>query len=103
LPNNSLELASDLFPQRGILASRPKAWPSRPSFGLEALDVKRFWEKFMYASRDGDTRVHELHQELDHGKEDAIRTILEKTPMGEYLAHGLILAQRNFINLEGPW
>jgi hypothetical protein len=60
-------------------------------------------QTLMYAGRDRDANLTKLHKELSCTREDAIRTICEKAPLDEYLADGLVLAQRRFLDLDGEW
>lgn len=70
--------------------------------GLSVAEVLRL-QTLMYAGRDRDRNFRKLHQELTCTKEDAVQTICEKAPLGDYLADGLVLAQRRLVDLESEW
>jgi len=60
----------------------------------------------MYAGRGDDEDIVSLHRELagrTPDKADAIRTIVSKVPLAEYLARGLVLAQQELFDLDGRW
>ena len=70
---------------------------------LEALDEPTILklEAVMYGGRDKNPNFRDLKAEVSDGKVDAIRTMVAKTPLGDYLAEGLVLAQQAFVDLEG--
>lgn len=70
---------------------------------LEGLDeaVVLKLEAVMYGGRDKNPNFRGLAQQLSHNKSDAVRTMMEKSPLGDYLAEGLVLAQRSYVDLEG--
>ena len=57
-------------------------------------------EAVMYGGRDKNPNFRELKDEISDGKEEAITMMCEKMPLGNYLMEGLVLAQKNFIDLE---
>jgi hypothetical protein len=57
----------------------------------------------MHAGRDRDGNFRKLHEELSSTKEEAVRTVCEEAPLAEYLAEGLVLAQKRFVDLDGGW
>ena len=98
----------------GISLGDPKTWDymqaPRPAVealeayleGLSDSEVARI-QTLMYAGRDNDADFKGLHKHLRCDKEDAIQTISEKAPLGDYLADGLALAQKNFVDLDADW
>lgn len=70
---------------------------------LESLDEPTLLklEAVMYGGRNNNPNFRDLKDEVSDDSEGAIRTMLEKTPLGDYLAEGLVLARQKFIDLEG--
>lgn len=70
---------------------------------LESLDEATVLklQAVMYGGRDRNPDFRDLKDQVSDGKEDAIETMISKKPLGDYLAEGLVLAQRNFVDLEG--
>ncbi len=63
-------------------------------------------QTFMYFGRDGGPDMKDLHAHLAQStpdKEDAIRTMREKTPLAEYLVQALLLAEKNRLDIEADF
>ncbi|HJQ83769.1 MAG TPA: DUF3775 domain-containing protein [Candidatus Binatia bacterium] len=65
-------------------------------------------QTLMYLGRDRDPSgdIQALHRDLvkvTHGREDLVRTLVEKVPLRDYLAEGLKVARDTGYDIEQPF
>jgi Protein of unknown function (DUF3775) len=91
------KLAKAPRPAKAELKKYLMSLPDEIVFKLQTL---------MYFGRGDDPDLHGFHKSLKEQtptKGDAIRAMMEKAPLGEYLANGLRLASAHGIDVEGTF
>lgn len=96
-PERLTRLMSAPRPAEAALISHLEALPDDALFRVRTL---------MYVGRGDSSDVLGLHADLAHdapGRDEAISSMVEKSPLASYLQRGLTAASDDSIDLEGVW